>query len=69
MFINDFMENVESSGKLFADDAKLHRKIRTASGQEKNTIGQQQATGVEQQLATTVQQGQVEGQAHRKRQS
>lgn len=33
VFINDLMENVESREKLFADDAKLYRKIRTSYGE------------------------------------
>lgn len=35
VYINDLMANVESSGKLFADDAKIYRKIGTPSDADK----------------------------------
>ena len=35
IFINDLLDNIESSGLLFADDAKLYRKIGSKSDAEK----------------------------------
>ena len=29
VFINDLLENIDSSGRLFADDAKIYRRIRS----------------------------------------
>lgn len=29
IFINDLLDNVSSSAKLFADDAKIYRRIRS----------------------------------------
>ena len=38
IFVNDLLDNIQSSGKLFADDAKLYRRIRDI---EDKTILQQ----------------------------
>ena len=30
LFVNDLLDNLQSSGKLFADDAKIYRSIRSS---------------------------------------
>lgn len=52
VYINDLMEGIQSSGQLLADEAKLYRRITTSLDED---CIKDQDTGVEQQVAVTVQ--------------